>query len=624
MKKKFLRMVAVLLAMSLISGCGSNPTNDDSSSAAVADTAKPSSDAASDTSDKTTATGAAQLKLEPITDTTPCTITIGGLNDVTTSGIENTGIGKKILELTGITVELVDVDGTKLTTLAASGDLPDILYVGDTTGLLTKSLIESGNLIALNDLLETRGQNTLARAETAINHLKAQTDGIAYVIPTGITSLAMDDPQYNGGNGFYTRFDLYSGIGAPEINGMDSFLNTLQQVQQAYPTSPDGKKAYALSAWTDWGIWPYYNILPGLMGYESLVVNQYVNRYTGEWTSSFLDPQSVFWQGIEFYFKANQLGILDPDALTQGWSQLGTKIANGEVYTCCAGNWSVPDKAVCGDEAGLFLLPGSFPVIPGVYTEESELGWGFYNSHAITSACENPERAMDLLNFFDSPEGARLLFNGIMGVDWDYIDGVPQPIGEYLDCLLGLGSTTYISDNGMGCLQYMSAATAWTCPDGYSANLTTSTAYYNLVMQQDKAAQKFVAENNNGDASISYPGKVYAMLGTEDVMHNMTHFAWPSFAGLITVSTEFSKAEANAETYIEGKLGELILAKDQEAFNAAQNKVIEELKAQGLETAEEELVEKLQAAKEQLQSQVVGNTAPLDNGFDISGMNKAP
>ena len=627
MKKTLSAVIAALLAVSLISGCGGNGSSTKSVSSPTDAALTPqtaetkATEAVTDTTAETLPSGKMKLKLEPIADTTPCTITIGGLNDVTTSGIETTGVGKKILELTGITVSLVDVDSTKLTTLAASGDLPDILYVGDPTGQLTKSLVKSGNLTPLDDMLQTRGQNIFTRAEKAINNLKKQTNDITYVFPTGLTSLNMEDPNYNGGNGFYTRFDLYSGIGSPPVNGIDSFLDTLQKMQEANPTSPSGKKAYALSAWTDWGLWPYYYILPGLMGYDGLVANQYVSRYTGEWTSSFLDPRSIFWQGMEFYFKANQLGIFDPDALTQGWNQLGTKIANGEVYTCCAGNWSIPEKAVCGEEAGLFLLPGSFPVVSNVYTPESELGWSFNNCRAITTACKNPERAMDLLNFFDSDAGSRLLFNGVQGVDWDYVDGVPQPIGDYLKCLLHTGATTYIADNGMGCLQYMSSSTSFVCSDGYSNNLTTTTAYYNIVMQQDKAAQKFVAAYNNGDPSISYPGKVYALLGTQGVMQNSTHFPWPSFAGYITPSSELSKAEANAETYITGKLGDLILAKDQAAFNAEQTKIIAALKAQGLDKAEEEIVANWQSAKEQLQSQVVKNTTPLDSGFDISGMN---
>ncbi|MCL2337829.1 MAG: hypothetical protein FWC60_10450, partial [Firmicutes bacterium] len=553
---------------------------------------------------------------------TPCTITIGGLHDITTNGIENTDIAPKITEMTGITVQLVTIDSTKLTTMAASGDLPDILYIGDTTGQLTQSLISSGSLVQIDDLLQSNGQNILKRAQVGIDNLKKQTGGKTYVIPTGITPLNTTDPSYNGSNGFFTRFDLYQGIGSPKVTGVDSFLSMLQQMQQANPTAPSGNKTYALSAWTDWQLWPYYYIFPNQMGYEGLEVNQYVNRYTGDWTSSFLDPQSIFWQNVEFYFKANQLGIFDPDGLTQGWAQLGTKIANGEVFTCCAGNWSVPDKKVCGDTAGLFMIPGSFPVGWNVFTPELAIGWGFNDCRAITSACKNPTRAMDLLNFFDSDEGARLINDGVQGVDWDYVDGVPQPIGSHLECLLNTGSSTYNADNGIGCLSFMSSGN-WTCADGYSNSLTTTTAYYNLVMQQDKAAQNFVAAYNNGDASISYPGKVYDLWGKQGIMQNNNDFPWPTFQGYLTPSAELTKAEANAETYITGELGNLILAKDQAAFNDAQARIIDALKAQGLEEAEKEVLKDWQDLKAQLQPQVTKSVTPLPSGFDISGMNPA-
>jgi putative aldouronate transport system substrate-binding protein len=630
MKKRILSLVvSVVMLMVFIAGCGNsgntdNPTPD--ATPAPAPTTDEQSNDASDAGSETAAVDG-QIVPTPIADTTPYTLVIGGIEDTTTnSDFANSTIGQEILRLTGITVKLEKIDVTKMTALAATGDLPDILYMNnDATGQVSKALIQSGNLLQLDDLLNSRGQNILARAKEGITQLAKQTDNKIYCLPCAVSLKDTSTPQYNGSNGFYSRYDLYQGIGSPEINGIDSYLQVLKQIQDKYPTAPDGSKAYALSAWTDWGaLWPYYYIFPYMNGYTVLEGQEFVNRYTGQWTSSYLDPRSIFWQAVYFYFKANQLGIFDPDGLTQNWTQFSDKIAAGEVYTCCAGNWSVPDTTVCGENAGLFLFPGAFPSAGDMYTPEQPRGYGFNDSRCISAKCKNPERAMDFLNFMDSDYGARLAVNGVKGVDWDYdSDGNPMPIGDYLQDLLA-GSTTYTAGAGMSIIQFMSSSAAEPVSDGFSANITMTAPWYAKMAQQNTAAKNFVNSNANGDSTIGYPGAVYAAWQKAGkIKTDSSKYPWPDFGAYMSQSTELAQAEAQAEQYIIGNLGKLILAKDVNEFNAEQMKVINALKAQGLEKAEEEIKTQWAAAYKELKSQVSGDTQMPDNGFDISAMNPA-
>lgn len=617
MKRFISCAVAVLLTVGLFAGC----TNSNPSSPTLA-----SSTAASGTVSSGPAK-AGQITPTPISDTTPCTLTIGGIEDTTTnSDFADSPQGKEIKRLTGITVKLEKIDVTKMTTLAATGDLPDILYMNnDATGQVSKALIQSGNLLQLDDLLKSNGQNILARAKDGITQLAKQTGNKTYCLPCDVSALDTSTPQYNGSNGFYSRYDLYQGIGSPAISGADSYLQVLKQMQTKYPTAPDGSKAYALSAFTDWGaLWPYYYIYPYMADYTVLEGQEYVNRYTGQWTSSYLDPRSIFWQSVYFYFKANQLGIFDPDGLTQTWTQFGDKVAAGQVYTACAGNWSVPDTTVCGANAGLFMLPGSFPSAGDMYVPAQPRGYGFNDSRCISANSKNPTRAMDLLNFFDSDYGSRLVVNGVKGTDWDYdSNGNPMPTGSYLKDLLA-GSTSYTAGAGMAIIQYMSSSASWKTSDGFSANITMTAPWYTKMAQSNTAAQNFVKANANGDASITYPGAVYASwekAGT--IKTDSDKYPWPDFGAYMSESTALSQAEARAEQYIIGELGNLILAKNTSAFNAEQTKVINAVKAQGLDKAEQEIQTQWAAAYNTLKSKVTGNTTPPDSGLDISAMNPA-
>jgi len=631
MKRQILSAVAVLLTMGFVAGCANNGNSSSStpaSSSAPASSTQASSTEASSTASSGTATAGKQVTPTPISDTTPCTLTIGGYLQDTTNNSNFAGSppGKEITRLTGITVKIVPTDVTRLTALAATGDLPDILYMNnDATGQTSRALIQSGNLLQLDDLLNSNGQNILARAKDGITQLARQTGNKIYCLPCAVSALDTSTPQYNGSNGFYSRYDLYQGIGSPAINGADSYLQVLKQMQTKYPTAPDGSKAYALSAWTDWGaLWPYYYIYPYMTGYTVLEGQEFVNRFTGQWTSSYLDPRSIFWQSVYFYFKANQLGIFDPDGLTQNWTQFGQKISGGQVYTCCAGNWSVPDMTVCGAKAGLFLLPGSFPSAGDMYTSASPMGYGFNDSRCISKNCKNPKRAMDFFNFCDSDYGARLLVNGVKGTDWDYdSNGNPMPIGNYLKDLMA-GSNTYFNGAGLNFLQFMSSSGTLKLSDGFAANITQTKPWYAVMAQNNTSAKNFVNANANGDTGITYPGLVYASwrkAGT--IKTDGSTFPWPNFQAYMTESTALSQAEAQAEQYIIGNLGKLILAKDVSAFNAEQTKVINAVKAQGLEKAEQEIQTQWAAAYKTLKSQVTGDTTPPDSGMDISAMNPA-
>ena len=96
-------------------------------------------------------------------------------------------------------------------------------------------------------------------------------------------------------------------------------------------------------------------------------------------------------------------------------------------------NWTQPDKNICGEDAAMYMIPGTFPYAMQIYPYANPLGYQAANALVISANCEYPERAMELIEFMTSDEGARLVRTGVPGEDWDVVDGEPELIGKRLE-----------------------------------------------------------------------------------------------------------------------------------------------------------------------------------------------
>ncbi len=112
-----------------------------------------------------------------------------------------------------------------------------------------------------------------------------------------------ENPKKNGFVGFFTRWDCYKELGCPEITSEDEYLDVLKQMVDAHPETEDGKKVYALSGWTDWGLWPYKISYPFSFGYENLDNNQLFSHVTGDLEDMFTKEDGIFWKSLSFLIK---------------------------------------------------------------------------------------------------------------------------------------------------------------------------------------------------------------------------------------------------------------------------------------------------------------------------------
>lgn len=507
-------------------------------------------------------------------------------------------IGRKIKEELGIVLECTMVTNDKLKVMAAGGDLPDIIQLHEAP-TMAKSLIDAGALYPMDEWLENNGENIKTKIPDGLKWSKdVLGGGQTYVLPVAIEVTDKENPKKNGFVGFFTRWDCYKELGCPEITSEDEYLDVLKQMVDAHPETEDGKKVYALSGWTDWGLWPYKISYPFSFGYENLDNNQLFSHVTGELEDMFTKEDGIFWKSLSFFNKAYRMGIMDLEAFTMKNAQYHSKVSNGEILVA-ADNWDTPDVAICGENAGMYVLPGAFPYIAGIYPLESRLGYTTTNAICISANCKHPEKAMELLEYLNSDEGSRLVRTGIQGEDWDVVDGKPELIGKRLDNFVSNNTqekdyADKASPQGIGKYAWMCSTQAINpAADGYPYDLTNSKEY---TMLSVSAADKDFSDYY-GAGKAQYPGEAYVQLVEEGKMKSLD-------ANLITgklmepVSDDAVKIFSKADEYFQANIAKIITCEDEAAFEAQKQKMISDVLAMGYEKALAEVQEQFEKAKE--------------------------
>ena len=485
-----------------------------------------------------------------------------------------TEVGAEIQRRTGVTIEFISGDPDLFMVLAAAGDLPDVLFLANDNGTVAQTLLDGGQVLPLDDLLEERGQNILRRNRRGMELLRDSLAGAEhkYFIPVWTTELNLEEPNQTPWTGIYARHDLWVEMGAPEINGEEEFLLMLRDMQDAFPVSPVGTRTYAISGWTDWGMWPYFFMYSPHYNWRGSAPF-YWNIETYEMRVSFVDPDSIFWAAIDFYFRAAQLEILDPEGLVQNWAQYSAKINNGEIFTAPAMTWEVPFPELNGEEALMAFIPGSWPAIHDVWADDNPGGWGFANCRAISTNARYPGRVMDVMNFLDSDEGARLLWSGIEGLHWDWVDGEPQPIGENLQGMLGdtEARMNVSTRDGVALVNDINSGT-WTADDGFPVAVGGATIT-RMIANENPAFRAFAEFHGMPGA---YPGEVYAQWVRDGLVTSPVQFVRvPDY--MPAGDPETGQAISLAEEFINSNLGNLLFARDRDSFEAEKARIIHEL-----------------------------------------------
>lgn len=312
-----------------------------------------------------------------------------------------------------------------------SRDLGDLVMLGDNNGQQHLSeAVEAGLLLDISGMMEQYAPNILKNYPLLLEKAKIQFGNGTAVYALGSEAVpTTTDLQIEGGTdswwGPYGRWDLYAKLGYPEIKTIEDLVPVLKAMHDLEPVNADGEPTYAMSLFKDWdgGTMMAATQFYAIFGYGDQW-NYVFPHATEDSYITLLDEDGIYFRTLKFYFDLNQLGLLDPDSITQTYGEVTTKEQTGRVLF----NWFNPIKSNfntaerLADGKAVTLLPMSTQCNYG-YTGKP---YGYGRTVSIGANCEQPERLLKIIDWVFSDEGLMEVNNGPKGVTWDYDEnGVP-------------------------------------------------------------------------------------------------------------------------------------------------------------------------------------------------------
>ncbi len=365
-------------------------------------------------------------------DRPPITITMFSMPANVSGLMENTWWTNYLKSELGITVELIpsgDNDDMQMQALLAADALPDIVIFEGATHLV--NAIRANMLVKLDDYAD--------KMPSAQKYLKgameyyAQNisgDGACYCLSNdvGIRPVAS---MLNFSTSL--RWDLYKKVGMLEIKTVWDYLDVLKAMQDLNPTNEDGQKVYAITAWNDWDNYNMHNAtqVSMLMGIDSgdqlggklpFVTLDYGTNELGNG----LTEDSGYIEGLKWYFTANQMGLLDPDSMTQTWNTALEKAAAGRLlfgwWNWAVSNYNTVDRVSADEPTGFNVVLPTEARVPLFASSPVGSGWTW----AISAKSPYIDRCIEYLDFMCNPDKIFVLSNGPQGETWDLgEDGKP-------------------------------------------------------------------------------------------------------------------------------------------------------------------------------------------------------
>ena len=410
LKKVLLLCIIVALALALFAAC-------------ARDEDEPAAD---DTTPDTTVTDPQD---DPPEDDTPTEVDDSELVTLrvfsmaaNTSGLQDNSYWAELIRQDlNLVIELLpagDEADSRLAVLMASRDLPDITVFRDNPVLVTDA-IEAGFLLNLDDH-HNAIPNVLANAHHALQFMRdniSMGTGRAYAVPNRVTNQVNVMGSVSGP---YLRWDLYTELGRPHMSTLEDYLYVIQQMLELEPENPHGQNNFGFSIFTDWDgnvSWPVrivtemFGVTQDGFGFSE------VNFGNNNEITSIYDDNSYFRRAIRFFNQAHQMGLMDPDIITDTFSDYIEKANAGRVLFQILSwtSWAYETEETresMRSYMGVFFDEQRqiFPAPPYV---------GDNNWTAVSATSNHPDRALALLNYMYCFDALWHLAWGPQGIAWD-------------------------------------------------------------------------------------------------------------------------------------------------------------------------------------------------------------
>ncbi|HIV92441.1 MAG TPA: extracellular solute-binding protein [Candidatus Eisenbergiella stercoravium] len=425
-------LCAIAMAASSLMGCGGSSGSTEAESSAAAsveaetETAAAEETAGGETGESAQAAGEPVEELPIATADNPITLKVAMPVNSKVEDINTNQLTLYIEEQTGIDLEFIELSdsetATQINTLMNGGDLPDV-FIGYSFPYDTLcSYADAGLLQPLDEYIDKWGynlKNTILAdpdLEKALNYVSY--DGHVYAMPSGGGLIT------NVYGHWVPRIQTYFldelGMELPET--LDDLKAFLQKVKENYPDVIP-MTAYANENYI------FGNIS---QAFQFTDITTYLKLSDGK--VEFIGNNEEFRKALEYTKEMVDEGLIDPAAFTQDKSVLATQVAQDgyNVAVLCSGYMIAQVYDTGSEEYNDFKLLGSMEGPDGYRsTQTDHKAASVQRAMVITSACQYPEEAFRLFDFFLSDDFALKARVGFEGEQWEKAaDGVVGRDGE--------------------------------------------------------------------------------------------------------------------------------------------------------------------------------------------------
>ncbi len=382
---------------------------------------------------------------------------------------------------------------TLFDTRSAAGNLGDIIITGSGSGQAAK-LVKSHLIEDMTPYMKNaKNIKKYKSATDALNKVAGQTSGV-WGVPGSVTSLPPTEPSEGLEPTFgpYVRWDIYKEVGYPRIADMDDLVNVLKQMQDKARADTGDKSIYAMSLFKDWDGNMMNNAKQPTCYYGYDEMGFVLAKADGSDYQSVTQKGGMYEKALQFFNKASQAGLVDPESTTQNYDTMYAKYQQGKILFSFwpwlgQAAYNTTDNKAQGK--GFMIAPLEDMKIFS-YGATPDGGSTFI---ALGSKAKNKQRLVNFIDWLYSPEGVYASgaqtggSAGPKNLNWTVKDGKPvlTDFGEKV--LFGNGANVP-ADWGGG--TYKDGVSALNYPTVIVQDKDPSTGYpYNASMWPSQLAK---------------------------------------------------------------------------------------------------------------------------------------
>ncbi|MBO3091138.1 ABC transporter substrate-binding protein [Schleiferilactobacillus harbinensis] len=320
---------------------------------------------------------------------------------------------------------------TLFDTRSAAGNLGDLIITGSGSGR-AKRLIKSGLIVDMTPYAKNMKYITKYKAATEeLNKIADQKSGI-WGVPSGVSTASPTEPSEGNDPTFgpYIRWDLYKQVGYPKLKTLSDLLPVLKEMQDKARQQTGDKKIYAMSLFKDWDGNMMNNAKQPTTFYGYDEMGFVLAKADGSDYQSITQSNGEYEKALQFFNKANQMGLVDPESSTQNYDTMYAKYQQGKVLFSF---WPWLGQAAYNTDKNKEAGRG-FEIAPVQDMKIFSYGAtpnGGSTFIAVGSKAKNKARLVKFINWLYSPEGVYASSAqtngsaGIKGLTWKLVKGKP-------------------------------------------------------------------------------------------------------------------------------------------------------------------------------------------------------